>query len=670
MLIIRVTPAPPKSLAIFLLIVCSSAVFIIPSPRRTTSSPVIDGVTDLFITSQRANSARADTTFRQKISRGSKQFLQEIAPQLAAARDVAPLVTTDQGQSSMYVEGSCASKIGSTYRRALGSQEMLMLPRQYAANPEVRFPQMNHVAVYTLSSTPSLDHLHKAVDEAIRVHPLLRAHVEGTGYPINYKDLMKMVRQGDPDPLTFVAPSVEEAGVRATDVVTAVDVPSANKAELEKSWKDRFVSDIDDPGIWCIPKKGPLWKMELHRLRGSNREDQNNQPSALVVTTNHAISDQGSLNVVVDQILSDLAEIEESESILHPAAAQPMPIALEDSVLGLGHRWSDIGARGMSLETFKYLAGKTWEIIKSPVLLPDKKGQREDGGGVLASAEIIAGMIPGGQDRNSCDRKTTLQFRTLSDKTTEKLLERCRAKRVAMSSALAAAVTITASDFINGGIRKNGKSRTYKVLQSLDMRRFGAKIDKGETISCQAGSMDLILGPVPDHRGEHLRSLSSADCASFWDIAKESFVQTSRFIKSKMPEEAVRIFDAGMSISEMNQLVHLEGKSKVSQGRGYSAGITNAGSYGRQKASARNNVEKQEFVKEKHGRYQILDVFYATSHARTGCLFPVSCLTVSGRIQCSFHPPSPLVSAETNRQFADAFIELLEVVANEKQHED
>jgi hypothetical protein len=53
----------------------------------------------------------------------------------------------------------------------------------------------------------------------------------------------------------------------------------------------------------------------------------------------------------------------------------------------------------------------------------------------------------------------------------------------------------------------------------------------------------------------------------------------------------------------------------------------------------------------------------AFPHARSGCLYPVSGLTLGGAMMLTFHPVMPMVSEETNAQFADAFMELLETVA-------
>jgi len=74
----------------------------------------------------------------------------------------------------------------------------------------------------------------------------------------------------------------------------------------------------------------------------------------------------------------------------------------------------------------------------------------------------------------------------------------------------------------------------------------------------------------------------------------------------------------------------------------------------------------QHILKTQHGKYKVEDVFYAASNARSGTLYRFSCITVDGEIKFTFHPASPIVDAETNEDFADAFVELLEVVGGTK----
>lgn len=65
----------------------------------------------------------------------------------------------------------------------------------------------------------------------------------------------------------------------------------------------------------------------------------------------------------------------------------------------------------------------------------------------------------------------------------------------------------------------------------------------------------------------------------------------------------------------------------------------------------------------KHGKYEIEDIFFAASNARSGTLYRFSCLTVNGEMKLTFHPAAPLVDEATNGQFADSLLELLETVA-------
>jgi hypothetical protein len=59
----------------------------------------------------------------------------------------------------------------------------------------------------------------------------------------------------------------------------------------------------------------------------------------------------------------------------------------------------------------------------------------------------------------------------------------------------------------------------------------------------------------------------------------------------------MRVFDFAMTISDLNNLVHLTAQSKDSKGRAYSAGVTNAGVYERQEAFRREGQSQRELLK-------------------------------------------------------------------------
>lgn len=539
-------------------------------------------------------------------------------------------------------------------RRILGSQENLMLPRQYGPNPDVTFPQMNHVSCAILSATPSEQVLRNAIDQVMQAHPLLQCTIEGDGEPEERIDLFQMVRKGEPNPCTFVS---KPGAFSSKDVVNIVDVDGSDRSALDASWQVAFNRDLDD-GSWCSVETTPLWKVELHRLKGAR-----NGPCALLFSFNHAISDQSSASKLTDQIISLMAEIDQRGIVRNRPKKQQIPLSVEESVLGKQRTFQDVKAGDFSPKTIQYVAGKALEETKSPVILPDGFKQ---GGGVVGALATISGKAAGGDDDSSAGRKSVIEFRSLSKEASSALIEKCRENGVSVTNALSAALTLTSTDFVDNG-KNSGKERNYKILQSLDMRRFGAALDQGQSVGCLAGSMDLMHGPLPDRSGENLRkNPSTKRLKQFWTLAKEGMQQTTSFIESDGPQNAVRVFDFAMTVSDMNNLVHLTAQSKDSQGRAYSAGFTNAGVYERLKAFERESDKERTLLQNEHGKYKIQDIFYAASNARSGTLYRFSCMTMDGEIKFTFHPASPIVSDERNKEFADALIELLEVVARTK----
>jgi hypothetical protein len=574
-----------------------------------------------------------------------------------------------------------------------------MLPRQYgpkllinngAIDDETQqlfFPSMSHVQVTILSSTPSISTLSRGIDIAMETHPLLRCIIEGTGEPNERIDIFQMVRKGNPNPCTFVDSNIEDTDrccftskdvLRVVDIVrsesendTDEDDDDDDDALLTKSWKENFATDIDD-GSWYTRRNKPMWKITLHRLvhkdGSSSEEIQTLSPCALVFSSNHAISDQSSINMLMDQLLSDIAAIEKYGYVTNVPVVQNMPLSVEDSVLGINQRFSDIGIHNglFTTKTLSYIASKAAEGLRNPVILPDN-GAINVGGvsGIRGAVTTIMGKSAGGEDNYSSERRTVLHFRTLSVDATSTVLDACRANDVSVTHALTAAMALTVTDFINrGNVKEKGKRRNYKVLQSLDMRRFGAQLDKCETVACMAGSNDLMLGPLSDHLGESIRldPKSSDSQTQFWDLARNGRDQTNQFIKSDGPANAVRVFDFAMTISDMNNLVDLSAKSKDTLGRAYSAGVANNGVYERQKAVKRENEKECGSIKSKHGQYEIKDVYFGTPHSRSGSLYQLSTITVNGSMKLTFMAASPIVSDEELAEFATAFINLLENV--------
>ncbi|OEU18046.1 hypothetical protein FRACYDRAFT_183807 [Fragilariopsis cylindrus CCMP1102] len=560
-------------------------------------------------------------------------------------------------------------------KRELGSQENLMLPRQYGINKDVVFPSMNHISVALISGSqiPSENALNYAINLCMQSHPLLRCYVDGNGEPDERIDLFQMVRKGDNNPCIFTATNMKYT---AKDVLKMMP-SSTSFQEFESSWQSSFQNDLDNGASWCDVKDSttPLWKLELHRFNtGSTSSSDASDASednkaALLFSFNHAISDQSSACRLTDQILALVVDYEENNNnhndedgstkkkqLLKIPKSQSIPPSVEESVLGLKKRFKDVGKEDITLNTIKYVAGKALEEIKGPVILPDdfKTTTSKEGGGsgFTGALTTISGNAAGGDaDKDSLNRKSVLAFRTLSKDTTDALLKKCRANNVSITNALSAALTITSTDFVSSSSSSSSsdsdsdtKARNYKILQSLDMRRYGECLDQGKSVGCLAGSMDLMHGPLNDNTGTAIRT------------------------------RQVRVFDFAMTISDLNNLVHLTAQSKDSLGRAYSGGFTNAGIYERLTSFEYENEGDDETsgttatstttkTKTKHGKYTINDIYYAASNARSGSLYRFSVITVGNEMKFTFHPASPIVNDSTNEEFADALIELLAIVA-------
>jgi len=367
--------------------------------------------------------------------------------------------------------------------RTLGSQELLMLPRQYKPKETgIIFPPMIHMCAVTLNRTPSIPHLLSAVRNAIDAHPLLSCRVEGDGEPNSRVDGLQMVRSGNPNPETFVVVDT----LQPIDVVKVVTVlGERNVTSLENSWSKSFQDNIDRGHF--NTSRGPLWSLEIHKFDNGDDSVAVDCPCALLFSLNHAISDQSSVNLLIDQIIADIASLEatstspDEEGHYVPARKNSLPNSVEECTLGKGQSFNDIGVSSslVSPDSFSYLLEKASEGFKNAPILPDNAKYVE-----LDSIDVGSSEKGFSYFR----RESMIEHRKLSKEVTSQLLKKCREKGVTLSNALTAAMAYTSSDFISGGnseiemSRPNSKVRTYKVLQSLDMRRFGVQPDPCETV--------------------------------------------------------------------------------------------------------------------------------------------------------------------------------------------
>ncbi|EED92604.1 predicted protein [Thalassiosira pseudonana CCMP1335] len=613
-------------------------------------------------------------------------------------------------------------------RRPLGAMELFMLPRPVGPEQDQndQRPPMNHIAAFILSSTPSTWALQQALDSAVRTHPLLRSRVVGNGQPKKWLDpIRRMVRwnggwdEKEEDPLEFISNAISESNVvmetepnsidDSSDKVSCpkywggalhiVNVNGTSREELDRSWQHRFQEDLDSSTVVSVAIDGShalantrdLWKLEMHRL-SSNVVDDKDTQCALVLTLNHAISDQGSVDLVMDEIISDIEALEamdekskksyttKRDPLEIPAVIQPLPTSLCDSLLGDSPQNEDCVDKSTDRQSVASILRAPFapslkklreyachriqaSILHRPALLP-----RQNEGGIIESLSILLFGRPLSGFEDITTRRSNVHYRTIPSDVTAALVKQSKKHRVPISMTLAAAVATTCSDYFNAD-ENHREQRVYKVLQSLDTRRFAGASDVGNTLSCQAGGMDLYLGPMQDCLGRDIREYFKCSTGiknpveAFWTLAKQSFDQTSSFLKSGQAIESVRLFALGMSICDIGRLVETYTRSRATQGRAWSAGITNVGEYERQRAVVREGMQEQGQLKATHGEYTVEEIYFATSHARVGCTFPVGCITVAGSMCCTINPPWPLVSDEKSKAFADDFVELLEIIA-------
>ena len=83
----------------------------------------------------------------------------------------------------------------------------------------------------------------------------------------------------------------------AVQVLTFEEVSAGG---LQARWQSLFTDELDNATFDLV--NGPLWRLKL--LKSTDEAK-----SALVFTFNHALDDQGSLNMLVDEIMQRMGEL-------------------------------------------------------------------------------------------------------------------------------------------------------------------------------------------------------------------------------------------------------------------------------------------------------------------------------------------------------------------------
>ena len=144
----------------------------------------------------------------------------------------------------------------------------------------------------------------------------------------------------------------------------------------------------------------------------------------------------------------------------------------------------------------------------------------------------------------------------------------------------------------------------------------------------------------------------------FWKLAKQCRQEYLDFVSSGYVPESVILFDWGMQMIELNDVVEKEAENAKTFGRAYTCGVSNMGVFSPSSTTASSSSSSSS-SSTTYGPYRLSGIHYATSHSLTGSLYQVSCGTVDGALCLTHHYAWPIVERETAISFADSYLQLL-----------
>ena len=275
-------------------------------------------------------------------------------------------------------------------------------------------------------------------------------------------------------------------------------------------------------------------------------------------------------------------------------------------------------------------------------------------------------------------RSTFCEFISLNSNQTSHMVQRSKEKGVSVTHTVSAAVLIATALLLQQNTEeqegKEGRAidlddLTLRFLLSVGLRPYGVgKTDgldwTGGTVACAGGAIDYIIrlqsdsyAPfVPFFTGLEDNSTSSSSTSSsssssgksdpafpsiitvpdsFWTTAKQSQELSRALIKLGFVPESMRLFNLGMDLVDILQAVELEARNPSSLGRGFTCGVSSVGVVSFTPANG----------------LAVKEVYYGTSHGRNGVTCLLSCLTVNkdtftGCLQF----PAPIVDRSTAKR--------------------
>jgi len=528
----------------------------------------------------------------------------------------------DQPLTSTFPETAYKEELDNGFSgRELGSFEQYLMDTREGCGCVA----LAHVSAANVEIAAPNSSVEMALKEALAattcLHPLLRACIRGKG---EFFEPIPMLRIGeDSDPPHWCP--VEKSPMEIADMVLEEKVMEGDK-EMDFYWKEVFQEQLDNA---YFEEDGPLWRVIwLHTA-------DDYKPSWLIFAFNHAISDQTSANMLLDQVLAHMDGKQISPSKPY---SYKVPPSIEETV----------GARGMTVATAKYAIEQMVNGGKSPVLLPETLSQ---------NLPVNLAELPKEHAMHPSNRRTFCEFRTLPANEFKVFAKKCKAEGVTVTAGLSAIQMIVSAAaaleaYVDGeGLLTDDKTRTYKFLVAVDLRPFDENQPgedwTGGTVASSGGAIDFTTNLKDSFVKDVVSSdfLGNADQATtFWDLARECREQTLRFIATDKVRETAIMFNWGMTYVDIREVMKMEAKSPKTLGRLFSSGLSNMGIY------------KHE---TEHNNLKLKTIHYATSQTITGCLHQLSCGTVKGELCCTYQFTEPISSRQEGEWFATKSVDIM-----------
>lgn len=498
--------------------------------------------------------------------------------------------------------------------RPLGGYERLLS----RVTPGTSSVSLSHGACYEIKGCIPMVVMEKAIGYCMRKHPILHSYI---------------IKTKDNDKLQYFSYCKDSIDELSRQVLQTVEV--ASYEELQDTWKKLFNSAVNAPSF---PEEGPQWK--LTNIIYNNPEKRINE-SAWVFCFNHGIDDQGSVNILVNDILHYCHQ----NGNLRIQTKQ-FPPSIEEAI-----------APGLpNLLTLLWSLLQLYNSLTFPAMLPFRLDP--------VKRENVNEYNSYG-DPNK--RTTFLKVINISPEETKALVDICRERGVKVTYALSAAMLLATSAYI----QENGNDSLLQDLKlrfllSVGLRPYASKSYKESnaknndddftdgTVACAAGAIDYIM-KISSKSTSSAQSWTGSDSEinDLFEIAKTSKALAEATLQ--FVPESVRLFGLGMQYVDILRVVEMDAKNTNTMGRGFSCGVSNMGIVKLNKAH--NDDGDHLFVKAG---------YYGTSHSRNGVLCQLSCMTINNSFQGCLQFTHPLISYDEADIFTKRFERIIRSISHTK----